>query len=395
VHGPRAEPPAYFKALGDAVSQTWSGMGRRQSALPDAAQHALSSVELPEGLDAVGLLSWAASTGALPVQTKLTDNFGQPPLVLYRADDFYVQAITWMEGTTSVHQHGFAGAFMVLQGASLHVEHSFAAGEYLAEDRIVLGELGLRQPEVLRPRQVRRIEPGGAFIHALFHLERPTVTVVVRNESCDLPLPQYNYWRPGLGYDALWQDRTWSRRLQSIDAVAALDPDTGRRTAREIVGSAPLWEAFSMVVHWCSRHGWNETTIDLIDLLAAREGSLGSVIAPALEQEVHLRRIIARRGMLHELHQRLLLALLANLPDTASITAALHQLFPGQAPSRLLLDWVEELSAPSLRGITGLSIPPARLAELRARPTDGSEQEVLTEVRAAWGEPLTLTGIFR
>src|ERR1700733_8784158 len=162
------DPSEYFATLGKAVSQTWSATGRTQATLVEASQKCLVTIEPPAGLDAVSILRGAAGAAELPAQSKPGDAFGQPPLVLHREEDFFVQALTWMDGTTAVHQHGFAGAFMVLEGSSLHVEHSFAAKERLAEDRLIVGELTSLQPEVLRPLAVRRIDPGLNFIHALF-----------------------------------------------------------------------------------------------------------------------------------------------------------------------------------------------------------------------------------
>jgi len=351
-------------------------------------------VDVPEGLDAMSLLSWAAGAEQLPSQTARNDVFGQPPLILYREEDFVVQALTWMDGTTAIHQHGFAGAFRVLQGSSLHVEHRFAAGERLADIRLAVGELSIRRAEVLRPGATRRIEPGDVFIHALFHLEQPTVTAVVRNTTCGLPNPQYSYRPPGLAWDGLWDDRTWSKRLQSLDTVSRLDPTAARAAVADLVTRLPVWEAFNLVDHWALRQGWDATTADLADRLAARVEPLGEVLAPALEHDARVRRILYRRGMLKARHQRVLLALLANLPDEASITAILHDLFPGQVAGDLLVDWVEELSAPALRGISGLSLSPDRLEALRAGPLDGREAEILAEIRAAWGEPVTAARLF-
>ena len=56
-----------------------------------------------------------------------------------------------------------------------------------------------------------------------------------------------------------------------------------------------------------------------------------------------------RRGMIHALEHRTLLALLANLPDAPSVTSVVHQLFPGEDPGALLLTWAEELRGPTWR----------------------------------------------
>ncbi len=61
--------------------------------------------------------------------------------MLHHEGDYFIQALTWMEGTTAIHDHAFCGAFMVLEGASLHVTYGFRTAERLAEDRLVVGDL--------------------------------------------------------------------------------------------------------------------------------------------------------------------------------------------------------------------------------------------------------------
>jgi hypothetical protein len=384
----------YFVDLGRTVSQSWSAGGRANPDLPDIAAQALRTVEIPGDLDALSLLGdTALGQTDLPPQSGPGDNFGQPPLVVYREDDFYIQALTWMDGTTDIHEHAFDGAFMVLQGKSLHVEHAFAGTDRLAEDRLVVGELTPGSSEVLRPGDVRPIEAGGGFIHALFHLERPTVSIVVRNRSSGLLRPQYTYTAPGLGWDGLWTERGFTRRLQSLDVVVKLDPDEGRRLACEIITTAPLWEAFLVMRYWSQRQPWDDVTFDLIDRFAQRAAVLGELIPTAMAHEVNVRRVLARRGMLHVLHQRVFLALLANLSDSEAITHVLQSLFPDSSPGDLLLDWVAELSSPRLRGVSGLSLAPGRLDQLRAAPVEGREAKLLAEVRTSWGEDKRLAEV--
>ena len=248
VDGSAVDVPSYCATLGLAVSRAWTLAGRRDGALPEVAARVLADVEVPAGVTASSILEWVATTSDLPPQSRRSDPFGQPPLVLHHEDDFFIQALVWMEGTTAIHDHAFCGAFMVLEGVSLQVTYTFEPAERMAEDQLVVGDLGADRPEVLRPFDVRPIEPGEAFLHALFHLERPTVTIVVRNGACPLPYPQYEYLRPGLGWNSLWADRTWSKRLQSLRALELLDPAGARRTVGELVrGGASLWEAFLLV----------------------------------------------------------------------------------------------------------------------------------------------------
>jgi hypothetical protein len=381
-------PEGFFDRLGRAVSSEWSAAGRKTSQLAGVAEKVLAASEIPEALTARTILTHAAGCEGLPAQTSLSDTFGQPPLVMYRESDFFVQALVWMEGSTAIHEHLFAGAFLVLDGKSLHAVQEFRQQGCLADDRIVVGDLSQRHPEILSRGQVRAIEPGDAFIHVLFHLERPTLTIVVRNDTCDLPRPQYRYQRPGLGWDGLWTDRSWVRRVQSVDSLAGFDPAAGWEVLRDLVHGGPLWEAFCLVTHWTTLHGWNEQSADLAQLLSARSAELGHVLPAALSEEAKIRNILVRRSMLHELHQRVFLALLANLPDPRDTAAVVQQLYPARSPGDLLLEWTEELSSPSLRGVSGLSFSTELLAQLRAQGTGGHEGEILEQIREAWGDPM-------
>ncbi len=56
----------------------------------------------------------------LPEQKDPRASFGDPPITLYTAPRFHVDVYFWFEGTTAIHQHGFAGPFQVLHGSSIH-----------------------------------------------------------------------------------------------------------------------------------------------------------------------------------------------------------------------------------------------------------------------------------
>ena len=59
----------------------------------------------------------------------LHSSFGEPPLRVYNGDLFYIEVLFWLGAQLSIHQHGFAGAFHVLHGASLHCRYDFALKE--------------------------------------------------------------------------------------------------------------------------------------------------------------------------------------------------------------------------------------------------------------------------
>lgn len=377
----------YFSSLARAFSGRWSAQGRTTEGLPEVAEKALLDVELPGGLDGASVLRFAARCADLPEQQR-HDRFGQPPLILYRADDFYIQALVWMEGSTEIHDHGFSGAFMVADGLSLHVKHGFEELGVVGDDRLRFGRLRSRSPEILRRGTVRRIDPGRRFIHALFHLAMPSISIVIRDWQT-AGITQYRYREPGLASQKYWNDREFTRRMDSLDSLWRIDPRAWWSVCSDLARQLPCWEGFQLVQHIAEVNHYGQETQELVALFTQRYPILESLLPISLQTLDSQRKVLIRRGMLTDLHHRVFLALLANLPDPADTKAVIEQLFPGQEPIDVLIEWVEELTAPQLRSISGLSIRRERLSELRELPSDRGVRDLLQEVRAGWGDPLT------
>jgi hypothetical protein len=390
----------YFSALGGAVAHAWTGPTRRPEGLADAAVVALTALRPGPDVGAKAVLEHAATGRELPAhQSGPSDIFGQPPLILHDGDGFFIQALTWIDGTTDIHQHGFSGAFGVAEGLSLHVPYRFDLAATAGDGHLVAGELVMGTPEILRPGDVRRIDAGYGFIHALFHLERPTVTIVVRNETSGLPFPQYSYLRPGLGYDRLWSDRRVTKQLQALRSLQRIDPPAADAALVEVAHTGPEWVAFLALHETALRTGWTEQMGDLGAALAPRLGPVGELVAPAVQGQVQQGNILARRGLLTERHHRTFLALLANLPDRDAVEAVLRALYPGQSPSRLVLEWIAELSSSPYRGISGLRLTDAQLARvedrLQHREDAGGDDlaSALSDVAEGWEAPVLLQGL--
>jgi hypothetical protein len=384
----------YFRQLGDVVDQRWTAQGRRAAQLAETATAALRDLPTPDGLTPQVVLNLLTAGSDLPKQRASSDVFGQPPAVMYRSENFEIQAITWMEGTTSTHQHGFDGAFRVVWGSSLHVGYAFDQQESMADGHLVTGQLAMIEPEILWPGDVRPIVAGPDFIHALFHLERPSMTIVVRNGSSGLPFPQYDYRPPGLGFDVLEKDDRFQMRMRGMHTLYRLDPVGAAAAARDLTRSEDLWTAFRVCDEWAFAYGESADLSSLIEVLAGRAGVFEELLPPMYAEQVRRGRLLARRGLLREPRHRLFLALIVNLPDRASIHRAMEQLFPGQDPSKLIVDLVEELASPEYRGISGLSLGADELAMLTSQLHEGGTGEALDVVAAQWKPPSLLETLF-
>jgi len=381
------ETRRYFDELGTAVDSRWTAAGRRNDRLADIATATLEEVCVPEGLDAVSVLDRLARDDGLPKQRKVSDRFGQPPTVMFVASELEVHALTWIEGTTSIHQHGFDGAFRVLQGSSLHVEYGFDQAEELAGGHLVVGELDRRASEVLTAGAVRPIPAGAGFIHSLFHLERPSVTIVVRNGSSDLPYPQYDYRHPGLGIDVLARDERLGMRLRGLRSIETVAPGDGLQVALDLVRTEDLWTAFRVTEFWFRSVSDGEGFTDLAAVLAGRDATMGALVGEMFGEQKRQARLLRRRGLLDRQRHRLLLAVLVNLHDPDSVADAMVALFPGRPPSEVLVELVEELSSPSYRGLSGMHLDREGLDAMRTALGEGRFADALSMLGDQWRPP--------
>ena len=393
------EPPLpgplgrYAATLGRAIEDSWAARGDHVGVFPQVAAKCLQEVDVPANLGAAAILRTVAMTRHLVRQEDPRGTFGRPPVTLWRSRDFFISALFWFDGTTAIHQHGFSGAFRVLVGGSIHAPYTFTLEEEITH-RLVLGNLQMNGPELLRVGDVRAIEPGNLFIHALFHLERPSVTLVVRTYNQPTGQPQYNYLRPGVGYDPFYRDDALERRLQSVVALADLDPDVGLQAAFEVVAAEDVWVGYLLARRWFAQVDRGDRLQRLLDALPVRYGEVARPLVAAFDHERRTVSISARRQLLTEPEHRLFLALLLNLPDRPSIDEILTQRYPGEHPGSLLSRWVTELASPSQRGISGLIMDETEGVTLAEKLRTGRAED-LHKVKLGNPPPELLRDLFR
>lgn len=173
---------AFFVDLGRRVRERWQAADFSLAAFPDIAQAALEENPPAKRVGLTALTRAFLRDDEQPFQT--ASGFGQPELVVFDDPRFYIQLLFWLDGTTQIHQHEFSGAFHVLQGSSLHAEFAFANVRPVTA-HFRLGDLQLTGTELLETGRTVPITSGAGSIHSLFHLDTPSVTVVVRTHSED------------------------------------------------------------------------------------------------------------------------------------------------------------------------------------------------------------------
>ncbi|HET9955220.1 MAG TPA: hypothetical protein VFQ61_11985 [Polyangiaceae bacterium] len=361
-----------FQDLGQSIQALWKNERFELQAFARIASAALHGSQLHQRVKVTDLLEWLRTTPCLPEQHDLAGKFAQPPLTVYRGDGFFIDALFWNEATTSIHQHRFSGAFSVLSGSSLHTEYSFEQRERINQ-RLLLGDLRLRQIELLQEGDVRPIHSGSAFIHSVFHLERPTVSVVVRTIRDPGTDPQYDYHRPGLAIDAHGEYPRRERLRQTFELLKNGIPAQYLPFVREVALDDPE------LAYWALGHAYGRCTAEewaeLVSATAKRHGPAIHRFVESFEERAWERQLIARRANTTVADQRFFLAVLLNAPDRSTARDLIQARFPHQGADEALVDLTFGLHSKS-----GSELSPATHEFVRLVLTGADFGDVMTQL---------------
>jgi hypothetical protein len=265
------------------------------------------------------IVQWVIGQEDLPQQFDLVGQFGDPPLTLWRSSRIIVDVYTWMDGTTSIHEHAFRGAFAVLSGASIHAHYEFCE-RGRSSSRLRWGSLEPGQVELLRRGDVRAID-ASSTIHALFHTERPTLSIVVRSYRDRDASIQYDYLVPGVAFDprAVGDVR---RKVEMMRVLHEVSPAEFVEHAAGFLraASASSWfitlrECFDFM-DWSQFEQLLHTTAHTVDK------DVASVVRQAFAELHRVRNIVQRRACLKDPDHRFLLALLLGWSMHPEVSAA-------------------------------------------------------------------------
>ncbi len=214
-----------FRELARTVARDWRRAGGRPGAFPGIAVRALEAFPYARSLeeldDALGRR--LERRGALPDQVNLHNTFGQPPVTLFNDGRFVVDLYFWLTADTSIHSHGFRGAFRVLHGSSLHEIFTVRTTRRVAADAALV-DLGTPRAELLEPGAVRAIRPGRGLTHGVIHLENPTVTLCVKTIN-EPRIAQWKYFPNGLALRMRQIEPALIKRIYYFQYLRGRDPE--------------------------------------------------------------------------------------------------------------------------------------------------------------------------
>lgn len=345
-----------FEELGALIERRWRDQNYAESVFPEIAARSLSESNLCDVVDPWEIIRWVHTASTLPVQMDLPAKFGNPPITLYVGSRFYIDIYYWLDGTTTIHQHAFSGAFQVLHGSSVHAGYRFDV-EREINPHLLTGRLSFRDVSLLRRGDIREIHPGPEFIHSLFHLERPSVTITIRTYKAPNFPQQYSYLKPNLAISPFFTDVSLIKRVQTVALLLRMKHPEADKFIGELVESADfqtvyavLREAFDFLCHRELEEIVGVTRsrdrfAALLDRARRKHGELVDLLEPVFEEEWRQAEIIRRRAEIKNEDHRFLMALLLNVPERTRMLELVKERSPDVDAIDLVVGWVRELSA--------------------------------------------------
>jgi len=343
-----------FQEFGKLIESRWREANYNEYAFPSIAAQALIEAQLTDRVDPWKIIRWVHRTSNLPRQADIEARFGNPPVTLYMGSRFYVDVYYWLDGTTEIHQHSFSGAFQVLLGSSIHSHYSFAI-EREINPHFIVGKLKLNDVKLLTKGDIQQIVAGSDYIHALFHLDRPSATITVRTQGTPAAQPQYSYKRPSIGYDPFFKNESTARKLQTVSLLYAMKHPQADTFVEELIGNSDFQTTFLVLERAFSYLSGNDMDrlfglsvnegrcAALLDRARVRHGEMIDLLPPVFEEGARLQDIVKRRSTITSDDHRFFLALLLNVSDRERLLAMVKSRFPDRKPIDIVLDWVEEL----------------------------------------------------
>jgi len=330
----------FFKTLATIIHTQWRKQNFDELAFPNIAATALMETrpDLHVSLDTI--FQWLSTQTTLPPQN-LSSTFSDCQLQIFANERFVIEILFWTKSTTNIHQHGFSGAFCVVAGSSLHTEFKFTLKQRF-NGGLILGEMTASPPELFRTGRVQPIAPGNRFIHRLFHLDQPSVSLVIRTHKISEFLPQYQYvFHPesstGIGMDpvSIHLSPIYNRLSMSAQFLAEIRHPSLANFLSEIAKSQDL-------------HTWFKVTAPLLkkldkeqkeQLLFNAKKQFGPILAPFFPMIVELERIdrlIQARNTITDPELRCFLGVLINSRGSNDVERLLENFFPNEKKGRSL-----------------------------------------------------------
>lgn len=342
-----------FLELGQTVLERWKQANFSLDAFPGIATAALNERPPADLVDLDGFVREFLLSDEQPNQSQ--SGFGQPEIIAYEHSRFYIQLLFWLDGTTEIHQHEFSGAFHVMAGSSIHAHYRFENAQSVTP-YLRVGDVRMNDIELLETGRTVAITSGRDCIHSLFHLETPSVTVVIRTQHDPGTGPQFNYLPPHLAVDPHFIDALTLRRNQLLDVLEQTGDAYYPELVREMIAELDFERGYHLLRNGMGHLQDFGEWEGVLEAFQAKHGELAAGIPATLAETVRREGIKEMRRHITEPEHRFFLALLMNASCRADLLTLVARRYPDVCAEETILRWAAELADVSEFGVSILDV---------------------------------------
>ena len=309
-----------FTQLGERIRHTWAKHHYSEDALVETALTELNQSNIHKLLHANDLIEYALNPNVCNAAHQIDSPFGDLQQIMYSHSKFYIECLYWCDGTTAIHDHGFSGAFYVMSGSSINVEYDFEPQERI-NHHFSFGKLSHPRISKLTAGMAKSIYSGQRFIHSVFHLDNPTVSIVVRTYQDDDALPQFDYRDNKIRLvEQLLPE--FSKKITAFRFILQSNTEKFVRLFKKIYLESPFDERY-----WLIRAFYpNLIQLPYLwDFINAIDCSKNKMILETVALEAMLHKVIQLRNSISDKDTRYFLALLLNLPTWKELLSFITQ----------------------------------------------------------------------
>jgi hypothetical protein len=363
----------FFQQLGEHVEALWQQQGCDEAAFPQIAARALGELPPHKHTNLLEVVNKATSAHNLPTQRDMKASFGDPPLTLFEGRNFRIDVLFWLSGVPGIHQHAFSGAFHVLEGSSIHTRWRFVA-EDRVNVRLILGRAEFTDVEILQQGDIREILAGPSMWHATYHLDKPSLTVVVRTVVEPDKVPQYSLTPPGVATAPFHRLDSVVRQAQLLNMMLQVRPEECFAQLRRLLSVKDGYWIYEVLQHLWRAIDDEDARYMVLATVRQHHSRLVDALEASLDYGVRGDRIMrVRMDVGEDADLRYLLALLRNVPDGSEIRRLISIRHPGSDVVMLIEGWVRKLAA---TGVLGFSLHESWFVTLRHLLNGISEEQI-------------------
>ncbi|MCC2664053.1 MAG: hypothetical protein K0S35_1975 [Geminicoccaceae bacterium] len=336
------------RQLGAEADERWAREDYALEAFASIAADAIERFSVHDLFDLAEFADWLTETEDLPEQHHAKNTFGVPRITVWRSSRFFVDMYFWTTPETTLHDHGFAGAFTNLLGESLHCVYRLGSVDE-PEPGVLVTDLDLQAVEMLDRGSIRPILNGRQFVHRVTHLSRPTVTLVVRTAGARSAL-QYTYSYPSIGIEqrrqADEQDQLLQKRRGFLSFLAMTGNPHLEVYVKQLVDQSDAREALGYVLRLNTDAGMDplehfSLLNRFLEHLEVRYGPWIDKFGSALLYQIKESRVNWHR--IQDVDQRFLAAMLLALPSRTEVIETIRKYRDPTSPAGWLIEHLQSM----------------------------------------------------